>query len=367
MSCYRCESCGRDYAYELDVCTFCRTPLEHHAGGDGTVLAVTQVDVPSLGHEDVPYWCALVRGENGCQVLIKRDVTIEAGATVSLAAVEAEELLVVGVLGTGIMGRGLVELLLSRGHDVIWVSRSEDALAKGRGRVFDRLARVMDSDELDGVSAHLVTSADPAVLVRCDLVIEAVVEELGPKVEALAHAEAAMRPDAVLATNTSGLPLDELSRGLARPERFGALHFFNPPNRMRLVETSTCGATSPQTSEFLDDFSRSLGKIPVRVAQRPAFVVNRVLMPLINEAVRSLEEGAASAEAIDEAIRLGLNHPMGPLALADLIGLDVVLSIMENLVARTADEAYDPRPLLRQMVAEGKLGRKTGEGFHSYR
>lgn len=367
MSCYECVTCGRTYAYELDECTFCRVPLKHVPGGAGTVLAVTQVDVPSLGHEDVPYWCALIRDDSGCQVLVKRDVAIDVGATVSLAATEAEDLLVVGVLGTGVMGRGLVELLLSRGHDVVWVGRSEGSLARGRARVLDRLARVMDEVEVEAVSSHLVTSADPAVFARCDLVIEAVVEELEPKAEALKHAEAAMRYDAVLATNTSGLPLDELAASLERPERFGALHFFNPPNRMRLVETSTCSATSVGTSAFLDEFSRSLGKVPVRVAQRPAFVVNRVLMPLINEAVRSLEEGAAPAEAIDEAIRLGLNHPMGPLALADLIGLDVVLNIMENLVARTGDEAYDPRPLLRQLVVEGKLGRKTGEGFHIYR
>lgn len=367
MTCYRCASCGRSYAYELESCTFCRTPLEEAGVGEGVVLAVTRVDVPSLGHEEVPYWCALVRDATGCQTLVKRDTEIDVGAVVALGAPLAEALPVVGVLGTGVMGRGLVELLLLRGHDVVWVSRSADALERGRARVAERLARVMDEAELDAASARLVASTDHAVLARCDVVIEAVVEELEPKAAALARAEAAMRPDAVLATNTSGLPLDELARALSHPERFGALHFFNPPVRMRLVETSGCSATSPETAAFLDDFARSLGKVPVRVAQRPAFVVNRVLMPLINEAIRSLEEGAASAEAIDEAVRLGLNHPMGPLALADLIGLDVVLSIMENLVERTGDEAYDPRPMLRRLVAEGKLGRKTGEGFHAYR
>jgi 3-hydroxybutyryl-CoA dehydrogenase len=334
--------------------------------GTGTVVAVTQVDVPSLGHEDVPYWCALVRDEDGSQVLIKRDTALNVGESVALAGVQAEDLSVVGVLGTGIMGRGLVELLLSRGHEVVWVSRSDEALAKGRARVAERLARVMDEDELEAVTSRLVTSAAPDVFVRCDVVIEAVIEELEPKAEALASAESAMRPDAVLATNTSGLPLDELAHHLLLPERFGALHFFNPPSRMRLVETSGCSATSPETLAFLDAFSSSLGKVPVRVAQRPAFVVNRVLMPLINEAIRSLEEGAASPEAIDEAVRLGLNHPMGPLALADLIGLDVVLSIMENLVERTGDLANEPRPMLRSLVHEGKLGRKTGEGFHRY-
>ena len=135
---------------------------------------------------------------------------------------------------------------------------------------------------------------------------------------------------------------------------------------MRLVETAVGSRTSPETSAFLDAFARSLGKIPVRVAAQPAFAVNRALMPLINEAVRELEEEVASAELIDEAVRLGLNHPMGPLALADLIGLDTVVNIMDNLSARTGDPTYAPRPFLRQLVAAGKLGRKSGEGFFSY-
>ena len=153
---------------------------------------------------------------------------------------------------------------------------------------------------------------------------------------------------------------------LRRPERFGALHFFNPPNRMRLVETAVAPQTSAETSARLDEVALSLGKTPVRVAATPAFAVNRVLMPLLNEAVRELEEGVAPAESIDDAVRLGLNHPMGPLALADLIGLDVVLEIMGNLAERTGDETYEPRPMLRRLVAEGKLGRKTGEGFYVY-
>ncbi len=186
------------------------------------------------------------------------------------------------------------------------------------------------------------------------------------KVETLKRIEPHMRPDALLVTNTSGLSLDALSSALERPQRFGALHFFNPVNRMRLVETSAASETSDQTAEELDRLSVALGKTPVRVKARPAFVVNRVLMPLINEAVRSLEEEAADAEHIDEAIRLGLNHPMGPLALADLVGLDVVVEIMENLVGQTGDAVYAPRESLTRLVAEGRLGRKTGSGFYSY-
>jgi 3-hydroxybutyryl-CoA dehydrogenase len=178
--------------------------------------------------------------------------------------------------------------------------------------------------------------------------------------------EAAMRANTVLATNTSGLSLEDMAESLTRPEQFGALHFFNPPIRMKLVETAVCSKTSQETSAFLDTFAVSLGRVPIRVAATPAFAVNRALMPLLNEAVRELEDGVASAEDIDAAVRLGLNHPMGPLALCDLIGIDVVVNIMDNLVDRTGDESYAPRPLLRTMIEDGRLGRKTGTGFYDH-
>lgn len=366
MSRWECPDCGRSYAYEVPTCTWCRVDLVERDGGTGVVMAVTQVEAPSVGHEDVPYWVALIRAEDGSLALRKYDVSHCVADTVSLARDETAELASFGIIGTGTMGRGLVELLLSRGHDVVWISRSDASLERGRARVMDRLARVMDDEQLAEAAARLTTSTGYAALGDRDIVVEAVLEELGPKAATLAAAEVAMRPDAILATNTSGLPLDELAAGLQHPERFGALHFFNPPNRMRLVETAVGPRTSAETSAVLDEIALSLGKTPVRVAATPAFAVNRVLMPLLNEAVRELEEGVAPAASIDEAVRLGLNHPMGPLALADLIGLDVVLEIMGNLADRTGDETYEPRPMLRTLVAQGKLGRKTGEGFYVY-
>ncbi len=366
MSHWDCPNCGRSYAYELPTCTWCRVDLREHDPETGVVAAVTQVEAPSVGHEDVPYWVALVKAADGSFALREYDVVRCVGETVSLAREKAAALATFGVVGTGTMGRGLVELLLSRGHDVVWVGRTQERLEAGKARVLDRLARVMDEDQLSHAAERLTLSPDFAALGDRDVVIEAVLEEFEPKAATLAAAEAAMRPDAILGTNTSGLPIDELAAGLRRPERFGALHFFNPPTRMRLVETAVGPLTSEGTSARLDDIARGLGKIPVRVAATPAFAVNRVLMPLLNEAVRELEEGVAPAESIDEAVRLGLNHPMGPLALADLIGLDVVLEIMGNLAERTGDDTYEPRPMLRRLVAEGKLGRKTGEGFYTY-
>jgi 3-hydroxybutyryl-CoA dehydrogenase len=364
MELWTCPDCGRAYAYELEWCTWCRVELVRSEPPEAEVLGATEVFVPSVGHEDVPYWCAFVRASDGAQGVVKLDYAAVIGDSISFAAEEQAELAVVGVLGTGTMGRSLSELLLGRGHTVVWCGRSAERLAIAKAKLLDRLGRVMDQDQIAAVERRLSVSADYSALGACDVVIEAVVEEIAPKKEALAAAEAFMRADAVLATNTSGLPVDELAAALARPENFGVLHFFNPATRMRLVETAIGSRTSEQTGAFLDAFSRSLGKIPVRVAAKPAFAVNRALMPLLNEAVRELEEGVAPAESIDEAVRLGLNHPMGPLALADLIGLDVVVSIMENLAERTGDPTYMPRPMLTRLVSQGKLGRKTGEGFY---
>lgn len=361
-----CATCARPYAYDLRYCTFCRGPLSKVVENAGRVLAATRVDVPSVGHEDTPYWCALVRSEGGTQWILKLDKEPTIGEVLQLQGVESDQLPKLGVVGTGVMGRGLVELMLSRGHEVVWLSRFEASLEFVCGHVFERLAKTMSEQEIESARARLFLSVEASDLEPCDIVIEAVIEDLEAKIEALVRAEAGMRADSLLASNTSGLSLDSLAACLEHPERFGALHFFNPPNRMRLVETSASRMSAPATMAALDEFVLSLGKTPVRVAQRPAFVVNRVLMPLINEAIRSLQEGAASAQSIDEAVRLGLNHPMGPLALADLIGLDVVLLIMENLVEQTGDLSYEPRKTLRDLVDAGHLGRKTGRGFHEY-
>lgn len=363
---WACPQCEREFAYEISQCTWCRVSLTSREPGYGRITAITEVSAGSIGHEDVPYWCALVTADDGSQAIVKLDDAANVGDTLSFGVERTAELAVVGILGTGTMGRGLAELLLTRGHHVVWCGRSAERLAQARTRLLERLGRVMDAEQTAEADSRLETSADYSSLQVCDIVIEAVVEELSAKCAALVAAEAHMRPGAILATNTSGLPIDELSSSLQRPGDFGVLHFFNPPTRMRLVETAVSDMTSAETSEYLDVFARSLGKTPVRVAAKPAFAVNRALMPLLNEAVRELEEEVASAESIDEAIRLGLNHPMGPLALIDLIGADVVVKIMDNIVERTGDVTYAPRPLLRTLVAQGRLGRKAGAGFYEY-
>lgn len=361
-----CTSCGRRYSYVLQECTFCHAPLVELTPATARVVAVTEVRAPSTGHEDVPYWLAFLEADDGSRSLLKLDHPVSVDDEIAVAAEVRPELDVIGILGTGVMGMSLTEMLLTRGHRVVWVGRSQASLERARARVFDRLARVMSDDELAAASSALQSTVSYKPLESCDVVIEAVVEELAPKAAVLVEAESAVRDDAILATNTSGLSLDDLAASLSRPEQFGGLHFFNPATRMRLVETTVCRKTSLETSEALDALATSLGKIPIRVAATPAFVVNRVLMPLLNEAAKALEEGVAPADRIDEAVRLGLNHPMGPLALADLIGLDVVVDIMDNLVERTGDGSYAARPILRDLVARGHLGRKTGSGFYDY-
>lgn len=361
-----CPSCGTRYSYPLSECTFCHVALKEERTTSGVVVAVTEISVPSIGHEDVPYWCALVERPGGGCAVVKRDMPVAVGDVLEFGDTTTAARYTVGVLGSGVMARGLVELLLSRDQQVVWVGRSAIRLTAAREKVAGRLARVMDEEQLTRAMNRLAVGEDAHDLASCDLVIEAIIEDADAKIEQLKAVEPLLRESCVIASNTSSLPLDVLSAALDRPERFGGMHFFNPPSRMRLVEVIRAPETTDETDEFLFDFSIALGKTPIRVANGPGFVVNRVLMPLLNEAVRELEDGAASAADIDEAIRLGLNHPMGPLALADLIGLDVVARIMDDMHSRLQDEAYAPRPLLRQLVREGKLGRKSGEGFFSY-
>jgi len=366
MKTWHCQHCDLSYAYELPVCSFCGGELNLIEAPEAMVLAVTEVNSPPLGHENVPYWTALLEAKDHSKTLYKSDVPLVTKEVVLFGDQHMEERLTVGILGCGIMGSGLAEHLLAHGHPVIWYARNDEKLEKARQRVMNRLGRTLDASDVEHASERLKTTGALEDLAPSDMVIEAIAEEMSAKLVLLSDVEPFVRDDVVIATNTSGLSIDDLSCALTHPERFGALHFFNPVPRMRLVETAVGSATSPEVSAFLDDFARSLGKTPVRVSATPAFAVNRALMPLINEAIRELEEGVADAESIDQAITLGLNHPMGPLALADLIGLDVCEKIMRNLAERLGDKTYLPRPLLVQLVAEGNLGRKTGQGFYQH-
>ncbi len=277
----------------------------------------------------------------------------------------------VGVLGSGIMGSGLAEVAAKAGCEVMVRSRgraSADALLAGLGRSLDRQVAKgkLTADEQADVIGRVSATDQLDALVECDLVIESVVEDLAVKKALFAELEKVVQPEAIFASNTSTLPIVELAVQTQRPDRVCGLHFFNPAPVMRLVEIVRPLTASDQTVESVRAFVLACQKEPVEVADRAGFVVNALLFPYLNNAVRMLESGTASMEDIDTAMQGGCNFPMGPFALLDLVGLDTSLSILDALYEEFRDPNYAAVPLLRRMVAAGRLGRKSGQGFYSY-
>ena len=276
----------------------------------------------------------------------------------------------VGVIGGGRMGAGIAQVFLAAGARVAVVEAGEEAAAAARGRVSDGLEEAARRGKLDGDVATVldrltVVDSPTALDDETGLVVEAVPEQADLKAQVLRAAEAAVAPDAVLATNTSSLSVTELASALERPARFLGLHFFNPVPASKLVEVVVARETAPELVTTASGWVRALGKTDVVVKDSPGFASSRLGVLLGLEAIRMLEEGVADAEAIDTAMELGYRHPMGPLRSTDLVGLDVRLAIAEYL-HRTLGERFAPPQLLRDKVAAGELGRKTGRGFHTY-
>ncbi|RXZ50018.1 3-hydroxyacyl-CoA dehydrogenase family protein [Agromyces binzhouensis] len=273
----------------------------------------------------------------------------------------------VGVLGGGRMGAGIAHAFLLAGSHVTVVERDADAADAARTRVLDSVAasvaRATTDETADALGARFGVATDVADFAGSDLVVEAVPEDLDLKVDALTRVEAVLGADAALASNTSSISIDALAGRLDRPERFLGLHFFNPVPASALVEIVRGAATDGALVEEARGWVEAIGKAPIVVHDAPGFASSRLGVALGLEAIRMLEEGVASAEDIDTAMVLGYKHPVGPLRLTDLVGLDVRLGIAEYLAGELGDR-FEPPALLRRMVAEGKLGRKTGEGFH---
>jgi len=276
-----------------------------------------------------------------------------------------------GVVGAGTMGNGIAQVLAASGRKVRLVDVSKGALDRGMSAIQKSLAKLVEkgkvtAEEKDSTLERLQPATDLDALAGCSIAVEAVIESLPTKMAVFAKLQEVLGDDAVLASNTSSISITEIARTVRRPERVIGMHFMNPVPLMELVEIVRGVTTSEETVASVRDLAVALGKTPVVVQDYPGFISNRVLMPMINEAIYCLMEGVADKEAIDTVMKLGMAHPMGPLKLADLIGLDVCLSIMEVLHQGFGDPKYRPCPLLRNMVAAGKLGRKTGEGFYSY-
>ncbi len=277
----------------------------------------------------------------------------------------------IGVLGTGTMGAGIIQVLAQNGYEVVLRARRESSVEKGIATVNKNLDRLVTKEKItaadkDAVMARIHGSTDISIVADADLIIEAATEDMEAKKALFAELDQLCKPGTIIATNTSSLSITEIAAATGRADKIIGMHFFNPVPMMKLVEIIKGLTTSDETRDTILELTKNLGKTPVEVEEAPGFVVNRILIPMINEGIGILADGVAKAEDIDQAMMLGANHPMGPLALGDLVGLDVCLAIMEVLHSEYGDDKYRPHPLLKKMVRAGKLGRKSGEGFYNY-
>lgn len=274
----------------------------------------------------------------------------------------------VGVIGAGTMGQGIANAFATAGYNVTVCDIKIEWAQNGINKICAKLDKLvsrekMTAEKAEGIKANL-TAGEYKDLADCDLIVEAVLEKMEIKKDLFKTLDEICKEDCIFGTNTSSLSVTEIANGIKH--NVIGMHFFNPADRMKLVEVISGENTPVETKEAIIECSKSLGKTPVEVAEGPGFVVNRILIPMINEACFIYQEGLASVEDIDTAMKLGANHPMGPLALGDLIGLDIVLDVMEVLYIETGDPKYRPCTLLKKMVRAGKLGQKTKQGFYSY-
>lgn len=277
----------------------------------------------------------------------------------------------IGVIGAGLMGSGIAQVAAQAGYQVILNDVKQDFLDKGVGTIEKNLGREVKKERLsekekEDILGRIGTTPDLEKLSQVDLVIEAVFEDMAVKKELYARLESTCPPATIFASNTSGLSITEMASATKRPQQVVGMHFFNPVPVMKLVEVVRGNDTNDETFNLVIELAKQMGKEPIAVAEAPLFAVNRILVPMINEAAFVLQEGIASKEDIDKGMVLGANHPIGPLALADLVGLDTLLMVIDTLHRETGDSKYRACTLMRKLVRAGHYGRKTGKGFYDY-
>jgi len=284
---------------------------------------------------------------------------------------KADDIKKVGVVGGGTMGNGIAHVFALKGYDVVLVDISKDVLDKAIATIAGNLDRqvkkeVIKPEDRDAALARIKPTLDLSELRDCQLVVEAIVEKEDAKMELFKKLDSILSPDAILTSNTSSISISKLASVTKRPHKVAGMHFMNPVPVMKLVELVKGKETSDETMAVIKELSERLDKVPAIVNDSPGFVSNRVLMPMINEAAHVLMEGVAEPEAIDTVMKVGMNHPMGPLTLADLIGLDVVVDILNYIYKEKGDPKFKPAQILVDKVKAGELGRKTGKGFYTY-
>ena len=277
----------------------------------------------------------------------------------------------VGVIGAGTMGNGIAQVFAQSGFSVMLVDVAQPLLDRARGSIEKSLSKFVEKGKLsandrDATLGRLATTTAIEQLSDADYIVEAIVEQAEAKRALFTSLDAITRPEVILASNTSSISITLIGAATKRPDKVLGMHFMNPVPLMPLVEMIRGQVTSPETMRAASDLCVALGKTPIEAADYPGFIANRILMPMINEAIYAVMEGVGTAEAIDAVMKLGMNHPMGPLTLADFIGLDICLAVLNVLHEGLGDPKYRPCPLLRRMVAAGLLGRKSGQGFYTY-
>lgn len=363
---YRCDNCNKKWDVPVEKCIFCDNAIKSDENGNKhEILSYSEVNIPSLGNEKVPYYIYLLKDENENKFIKKSFSKYQLGDLFESENNNSRDL-VIGIVGTGLLGSQIAHYILEYGYKTIIKTRSEDQKFLIYDKIRKKLSRKLNDEQVDKCLHRLQITTDYSDFLTCSIVIEASVEDIDIKKQIFKELSNVCDAGCIFATNTSSLSVDVLAEASNRPEKVIGMHFFNPVHKMSLVEIILSNYTSESTNDLIMKLATDLNKNPVVVKNRPGFIVNRYLLPQINEAIRMLEEGISSKEEIDFAIKSGLNNPMGPFELADFIGLDVCLSILEVLAKGIGSERFKPAKLLSEMVNEGKLGIKSGEGFYKY-
>lgn len=363
---FKCKKCNLIWYYPVKKCIYCKGVLLKMQENNCSVKGVTEVFISSKDHPQVPYFVLLLEDKNG-NFHIKKSFKKQEVGDILADDIEKEYLKEkIGIIGTGVMGTGIAYVFLSAGYKVTLIDKTKKFLDSAIRKIEEDLSRNRSVAEKNKIIKNIKLTTDLSVLKNVDVAIEAITEDIKAKKLLFKKINKILSKEKIITTNTSSLSIDELASVISKPERFAGMHFFNPVSKMNLVEVVAGKKTSEATINKIKGLLEKINKTPIIIKNSPCFIVNRLLMPYLNEAMWELYEGVATAEDIDVAARLGLNHPIGPLALADLIGFDVVFAIMKNLYQKTKDKKYLPCPILKKMIKEGKLGRKTKEGFYNY-